>query len=43
VAVGYVHPGGCTFEHAITIGSRISIKAVSGTANVGYININAMG
>lgn len=43
VAVGYVHPGGCTFEHAIPIATRISIKAVSGTANVGYININAMG
>ena len=38
-----VAPGGATFSHSLAAGSRVSIRAVSGTANTGRLVLNAWG
>jgi hypothetical protein len=39
----YIFPGGIDINYAIPAGSRISVKAVSGTASVGELSINFLG
>ena len=39
----YVPPGGADFELAIAAGTRVSIKALTGTASSGYLLINLLG
>lgn len=38
-----VSPGGITVSHELAAGARISIRAVSGTANTGLLVLNAWG
>lgn len=41
VIFAYVAPGSTEFEHYLAAGTRVSIKALSATANTGEIVINA--
>lgn len=43
VRFALIGPGGATFSHQIASGSRIALRAVTGTANAGDFSMNAWG